>query len=186
MLRLYEDKLRHFKASYKWDCVPEQLYRSAYCCLATVSQYLKKTYFVLFVTSCILSNLTMVEASIRGVFSLLDTWTVTVFLLVFVGVLMIISYMRAPGNLPPGPRGVPVMGVIPFMGKKPYLQIQAWWRQYGDVYSMYMGSRLVMVVNGIEAMKECFIRQGDNFSGRPWNYFKKLTRNRGGYSYNVS
>ncbi len=44
---------------------------------------------------------------------------------------------------------------------------------------MYMGSRLVVVVNGVEAMKECFIKQGETFSARPWNYFKKLTKNKG-------
>ena len=44
---------------------------------------------------------------------------------------------------------------------------------------MYMGSRLVVVINGVDAMKECFLKQGDNFNGRPWMYFKKVTNNTG-------
>lgn len=121
----------------------------------------------------------VLSAGVNSLLSVLDTWTITIILLVFICLMTIISYARVPGKLPPGPRGAPIVGVMPFMGKKPYLQIQAWWRTYGDVYSMYMGSRLMVVINGIDAMKECFIRQGDTFSGRPWNYFKKLTRNKG-------
>ena len=46
-------------------------------------------------------------------------------------------------GLPPGPRGVPILGVLPYLRKRPHLTVQRWWRMYGDVYSMYMGCRLV-------------------------------------------
>ena len=82
-------------------------------------------------------------------------------------------------NLPPGPRGLPVLGALPRLGRKPYLTIQRWWETYGDVYSLYLGSRLVVIINGVDAMRECFVKQGDTFGARPWNYFKKLTNNKG-------
>lgn len=82
-------------------------------------------------------------------------------------------------KLPPGPRGMPFLGVLPLMGKKRHATIQKWWEQYGDVFSMYMGSKLVIVINGLEAYKESFVKQADTFSGRPNNYFKKITDNSG-------
>ena len=102
-----------------------------------------------------------------------------VFIIAFLLTAYLYSCVRRPKGLPPGPSGLPILGVIPLMGKRPYLTIQKWWGMYGDVYSMYMGSRLVIVLNGIEIMKECLVKQGDKFSARPWNYFKKLTKNTG-------
>ncbi len=110
-----------------------------------------------------------------------DAQAVLVLLAIFLLAYNLIQWATCPcrANLPPGPRGIPILGVLPFLGKKPYLTIQRWWRQYGDVYSMYMGSRLVVVLNGIDVMRECFVKKGDSFLGRPWNYFKKLTGNTG-------
>ena len=89
------------------------------------------------------------------------------------------AWTAATLRLPPGPWGVPFLGVLPFLGKKRHITIQKWWEKYGNVYSMYMGSRLVIVINGLEAMKECFVKQADVFSARPDNYFKRLTQNTG-------
>ena len=109
----------------------------------------------------------------------IDVTTILLVLMVFLLILFIRSYTHTPDNLPPGPVGWPILGVLPRMGKTPYLTIQAWWRSYGDVFSVYMGSRLVIIINGVQGMKEAMVKQGDIFSGRPWNYFKKLTGNTG-------
>jgi hypothetical protein len=102
-------------------------------------------------------------------------------LLVIVSGLLVLvfSNRKLTAPLPPGPWGLPVVGVLPLMGSRPYLTVQRWWDQYGDVVSVYMGSRLVLIVNGVETMKECFIRQADVFSGRPDNYFKRVTKGKG-------
>jgi cytochrome P450 len=65
------------------------------------------------------------------------------------------------------------------MGSTPHLVVQEWWKQYGDVFSVYMGNRLVVVVNGLETMKECFIKQAELFNGRPDSYFKRITKGKG-------
>ena len=45
-------------------------------------------------------------------------------------------------TVPPGPWGLPLFGVLPFLRhKRPHLTIQAWWAKYGDVFSLYMGQR---------------------------------------------
>ena len=108
-----------------------------------------------------------------------NTQTFLVLVTVFLLAVKVVQWLRSPGNLPPGPLGFPVLGVLPRMGPKPYLTIQRWWREYGDLVCVRMGSRLVVIVNGVEMMRECFVKQGDVFSGRPWNYFKKLTKNKG-------
>ena len=102
------------------------------------------------------------------------------FLSVYLSLLVAVEHWKGRHfKLPPGPWGMPILGVIPFMGKKRHVTVQQWWDKYGDVFSAKMGSRRVVVINGIDAMKECFLRQPDTFSGRPMNYFKKLTRNTG-------
>ena len=40
-------------------------------------------------------------------------------------------------------------------------------KQYGDVFSMYLGNRLVVVLNSKEAIHESFIKNPKQFSGRP-------------------
>lgn len=83
-------------------------------------------------------------------------------------------------KLPPGPMGLPILGVLPMLrSKTPHLTINAWWDKYGDVMSFYMGSRLVVVVSGVDAMRECFVKKGAVFEGRPESYLKKLTKGKG-------
>ncbi|KAK2184502.1 hypothetical protein NP493_262g00013 [Ridgeia piscesae] len=93
--------------------------------------------------------------------------------------LHIFRYVSGPANLPPGPVGYPVVGVLPLMRHMPHLTVQRWWQRYGDICSMYMGSRLVVILNSVDVMRECFVNQSDVFAGRPWNYFRKLTKNKG-------
>ena len=109
------------------------------------------------------------------VLSLLSSLTVQTFFILFIVFLIAVKIWQQPKNLPPGPWGFPIFGALPRMGRKPYLVAQKWWMKYGDIYSLYMGSRLCVVLNGVEVMKECLVKQGDRFSGRPWNYFKKIT-----------
>ncbi len=62
-----------------------------------------------------------VESSLLSINMQTALVLITVFLLMF----KIVSYVRdISWNLPPGPRGVPILGALPFMGKKPYLTIQ--------------------------------------------------------------
>ncbi|KAL3875525.1 hypothetical protein ACJMK2_033470 [Sinanodonta woodiana] len=40
-------------------------------------------------------------------------------------------------------------------------------KQYGDIYRLYMGPKLAVVISGYEAIKEVFIKRGGEFSDRP-------------------
>lgn len=79
-----------------------------------------------------------------------------------------LSYQaRKYNNIPPGPKGWPFLGSLPSLAKDPVQYLNSLARQYGSVFSMYMGSRLAVVLNDYEAVYEAFDVHGDTFSGRP-------------------
>nr|KAG5693493.1 hypothetical protein BaRGS_006483 [Batillaria attramentaria] len=57
--------------------------------------------------------------------------------------------------------------LIPGEGKDPRPKFREWRRQYGDVFSLYMGGRLVVVLNGYDVIKEALVKNADVFSDRP-------------------
>ena len=61
---------------------------------------------------------------ITGFFLASNLHVCLVLLAVFLVGVNVVQYMRTPDNLPPGPWGLPVLGVLPLMGKKPYLTVQ--------------------------------------------------------------
>eukprot|EP00088_Acartia_fossae_P043927 TRINITY_DN4649_c0_g2_i1.p1 TRINITY_DN4649_c0_g2~~TRINITY_DN4649_c0_g2_i1.p1 ORF type:complete len:489 (+),score=168.74 TRINITY_DN4649_c0_g2_i1:31-1497(+) len=74
-----------------------------------------------------------------------------------------------PRDFPPGP---PCFGVL---GSLPYLDVRNLTRsfnkltdKYGDVFSIFIGTKPVVVINTPEAIKEAFERP--EFSGRPGNF----------------
>ncbi|XP_033744191.1 cytochrome P450 2C37-like [Pecten maximus] len=83
-------------------------------------------------------------------------------------VLFLLKLMNVPGNGPPGPTGYPLVGNFPLFisgnGPKLFDQLR---QKYGDVFSLQIGSRRMVVINGYEALKEAFVKQADVFSERP-------------------
>ncbi|XP_071110228.1 steroid 17-alpha-hydroxylase/17,20 lyase-like [Haliotis cracherodii] len=80
-----------------------------------------------------------------------------------VSAIMFLSKRR--GQLPPGPRGVPVLGAFPFW-KGPETNFE-WTEQYGDIYSVKMLNRLSVYLNSIDLVTEYMIRQGHLYEDRP-------------------
>ena len=88
---------------------------------------------------------------------------------------------RRPPGIPPGPGpALPLLGHLLLVDKDPRTQFRAWRRQYGDVFSLYMGGRLVVVLNGFPVIKEALVKFGNVFSDRPSVLFiDKMFENRG-------
>ena len=91
-------------------------------------------------------------------------------LLITAGIFLVIFWwMRQHAkyqNLPPGPNGWPLLGYLPNLGislyrsgKQPFHLFADLANKYGKVYSMYLGSRLVIILNGHEEIKEAFMNQ---------------------------
>lgn len=68
----------------------------------------------------------------------------------------------------PGPRGVPVLGYLPFLNAdRPFDTFTQLRKKYGDIFQIRMGSMPVVVVNGKRALRECLVRHSEAFAGRP-------------------
>ena len=88
---------------------------------------------------------------------------------------------RRPPGLPPGPGpALPLLGHLHLLDKDPRAQFRAWRRQYGDVFSLYMGGRLVVVLSGFQAINEALVGLAYAFSDRPSTFVSDyLKQNRG-------
>uniref|UniRef100_A0A8C8YZF0 Unspecific monooxygenase n=1 Tax=Prolemur simus TaxID=1328070 RepID=A0A8C8YZF0_PROSS len=91
------------------------------------------------------------------------------FLAVLMGLLLLLVKGRpkARGHLPPGPHPLPFLGNILQMDRggllKSFLRLR---EKYGDVFTVYLGRRPVVMLCGIEAIKEALVDKAEDFSGR--------------------
>ncbi|GFO14305.1 cytochrome p450 ii f2-like protein ii [Plakobranchus ocellatus] len=77
-------------------------------------------------------------------------------------------------NLPPCPaRPWPLVGNIFNMDEDMRTQFKTWHKQCGDIFSMYLGNTLVVVVGGFSNIKEVFVHKGAVTSDRPEMFFNK-------------
>ncbi|XP_076825448.1 cytochrome P450 2J6-like [Clavelina lepadiformis] len=87
------------------------------------------------------------------------------FLLCLSGLLLLYWYQR-PRNFPPGPRGIPIFGMLPFMGKYGERKLAKWSKTYGPVMSLRMGRNDVVFLNDFNSIHEALVKQHAKFSGR--------------------
>ncbi|XP_008112048.1 cytochrome P450 2G1 isoform X2 [Anolis carolinensis] len=99
-------------------------------------------------------------------------WTVSVtfFLVVFISFYLLLSSKRKrlhKKKLPPGPTPLPLIGnflqIKSSETLKSLLKIRD---KYGPVFTVYFGSRPVLVLCGHDAVKEALIDKAEQFSGR--------------------
>jgi len=85
------------------------------------------------------------------------------------GVPFVLWYMwyKRPSCFPPGPRGVPLLGVIPFISRLPARNFAKWSKKYGAIMSVRMGPNDLVILNTPEVIREAFVSQKSKFSGRP-------------------
>ncbi|KAM6125278.1 cytochrome P450 1A5-like [Phoenicopterus ruber ruber] len=99
-----------------------------------------------------------------------------IFCLVF---LLIQSFQqRVPPGLksPPGPRGYPILGNVLELRKDIHLALTRLSQKYGDVMEVRIGTRPVLVLSGLETIKQALVKQGEDFMGRPDLYsFRHIT-----------
>nr|AUD09042.1 cytochrome P450 family 2 subfamily B [Neotoma albigula]AUD09077.1 cytochrome P450 family 2 subfamily B [Neotoma albigula]AUD09085.1 cytochrome P450 family 2 subfamily B [Neotoma albigula]AUD09093.1 cytochrome P450 family 2 subfamily B [Neotoma albigula] len=88
-------------------------------------------------------------------------------LLVGFVLLLVRGYPKSHGHLPPGPRPLPLLGNLLQMDRggllKSFMRIR---EKYGDVFTVHLGPRPVVMLYGTEAIREALVDQAEAFSGR--------------------
>ncbi|KAM4709773.1 cytochrome P450 2G1-like [Discoglossus pictus] len=84
----------------------------------------------------------------------------------FIFFLALKSY-RKRDNLPPGPTPLPLLGnILHIKSGEIVKSLMVLSEKYGDVYTIYLGSRPVVIVTGYKTVKEILVNSGDEFLAR--------------------
>ncbi|CAK8539671.1 unnamed protein product [Lathyrus sativus] len=70
-------------------------------------------------------------------------------------------------NLPPGPPFLPILGNLHQLKKPLHLTFQTLSQKHGQIFSLWFGSRLVVVVSSLKAAQECFTKHDIVLANRP-------------------
>ncbi|XP_067675718.1 cytochrome P450 2K4-like [Haliotis asinina] len=80
-------------------------------------------------------------------------------------------WTRRPPTLPPGPPLVPFLGnLLSLDTTDPRKTFRKLRRKYGDIYSIYIFNKPVIVLNGYNILKDALVRHADVFSSRPSSF----------------
>lgn len=112
-------------------------------------------------------------------FSALDLATV----LIFLGTLgLLLSVWRQrPHGLPPGPPRIPIIGSTAlFSSSDPAQVLVQLRRRYGDIFSLYVGNKMLIFLNGYHNFREAFITNPDLFTNKASTFItEKLGQGKG-------
>ncbi|KAK7364773.1 hypothetical protein VNO80_13515 [Phaseolus coccineus] len=96
--------------------------------------------------------------------------TLFYFFLTFIVLLFSVSFLfktRRFRNLPPGPFSFPIIGNLHQMKQPLHRTFHALSQKHGKVFSLWFGSRFVVVVSSAEAVQECFTKNDIVLANRP-------------------
>nr|CAD2183376.1 unnamed protein product [Meloidogyne enterolobii] len=69
-------------------------------------------------------------------------------------------------GLPPGPIPLPIFGNAFSINNSLYEKFQIWAKEYGPVYTIWIGEDPTVIVTDYEIMRDLFIKEGEVFAGR--------------------
>eukprot|EP00058_Branchiostoma_floridae_P003704 XP_002589192.1 hypothetical protein BRAFLDRAFT_74651 [Branchiostoma floridae] len=85
--------------------------------------------------------------------------------LVLLGVYLYVQNLRLTRKYPPGPRAWPIVGNLRDLARGQHRVFAEWRLKYGDVFTVWLGSRPAVVLSGQNAVKEALLKHV--FSSRP-------------------
>ncbi|XP_067317005.1 cytochrome P450 2G1-like [Anolis sagrei] len=98
---------------------------------------------------------------------------VTLFLVIYLSFLAMVSFKRKlsnKGRLPPGPTPLPLIGnFLQIKSSEILKSLLRLSEKYGPVFTVYFGTKPIVVLCGHDAVKEALIDKADEFSGRATN-----------------
>ncbi|KUJ09662.1 cytochrome P450 [Mollisia scopiformis] len=82
---------------------------------------------------------------------------------------------RRPKDYPPGPPTLPLIGNLHQMpGKNGHLQFQKWAQEYGPVYSLILGTKVMIVLSSDQSIKDLLDKRSNIYSSRPEMYLGQI------------
>ncbi|KAL0296164.1 UNVERIFIED_CONTAM: cytochrome [Sesamum radiatum] len=103
----------------------------------------------------------------------MDQFYIAILSVLVMSIIWFIKVSFNPGRrtptLPPGPRGLPILGYLPFLGNNLLHQFGDLARQYGPIYKLYLGNKLCVVINSPSLVKEVVRDQDSIFADRDAN-----------------
>ena len=96
-------------------------------------------------------------------------WTLVLGLFI-VSLFVFFRYVKVDRSrgLPPGPRfRVPLVGNMYAVTTDMRQFLRKYRKKYGDIYCLYFGNRLVIIIAGFDYLRDAFSKRGDVFSDRP-------------------
>ncbi|CAH1266083.1 CYP2U1 [Branchiostoma lanceolatum] len=94
-------------------------------------------------------------------------WSFQTLLVSVVVIITAVLWRRSStAGLPPGPRGLPLVGNLFSLSKDMPLVYQEWSKKYGGVFTVYSFSQPRIVLNGFSAIQEALVTNADVFSSR--------------------
>ncbi|KAJ3545430.1 hypothetical protein NM208_g2508 [Fusarium decemcellulare] len=82
---------------------------------------------------------------------------------------------RRPSSYPPGPPTLPLIGNLHQMPSKDgHLQFQKWAREYGPVFSLILGTKVMIVLSSDRAVKDLLDKRSTIYSSRPEMYMGQI------------
>ncbi|KAM8987259.1 cytochrome P450 1A5-like [Ara ararauna] len=104
----------------------------------------------------------------QGVISATEVLLVgAVFCLVFLLIQSLRQHMPKGLQRPPGPWGFPILGNVLELRKDPHVALTRLSQRYGDVMEVRIGTRPVLVLSGLDTIKQALVKQAEDFMGRP-------------------
>ncbi|ESK85439.1 cytochrome p450 [Moniliophthora roreri MCA 2997] len=91
-----------------------------------------------------------------------------VYVIVWVCAWSIYLKFKRPGNLPPGPKGYPIVGnLFQLDADRPWHSLIEWKKTYGDIVYIRLFNQDVIVLNSAKAAGDLLDRRAANYSQRP-------------------
>ncbi|XVE70159.1 hypothetical protein DITRI_Ditri10aG0049700 [Diplodiscus trichospermus] len=85
-------------------------------------------------------------------------------LLVFISIL---QKRRSPGNSPPSPPALPIIGHLHLLKEPVHRTLQVLSEKYGPILYLRFGTRRALIVSSASAAEECFTKNDITFANRP-------------------
>lgn len=89
-----------------------------------------------------------------------------------------ILHLLSLKNYPPGPFPLPLIGNLHQLKDANFVALRNLSKIYGDVLSVSLGNKRVVIINAIEPAREALVQKSIDYAGRPQDIFTagKITR----------